>query len=177
MRIPKIIAAMILAALGYPLPAPAQIPPDLPAERGLSFLDTHTKEELSVVYFKQGAYDPAALAAVDRFFRDPLNGQIAPIDPRLLDLLFVLRSTLKSDAPYHLICGYRSPDTNGVLRRRSSGVSANSRHMSGTAADIRLPGVRLSALYRAARDLRGGGVGYYPSSDFIHVDIGPVRYW
>jgi uncharacterized protein YcbK (DUF882 family) len=64
-----------------------------------------------------------------------------------------------------------------MLRRRSSGVSANSRHMSGTAVDIRLPGVRLSALYRAARNLRGGGVGYYPASDFIHVDIGPVRTW
>jgi hypothetical protein len=118
MNIPKLVSGGLMAALWLSLPVPAQTLSDLPAERSLSLINTHTREELSVVYCKQGAYDPAALAAVNRVLRDPLNGEVMPIDPRLLDLLFLLRTTLKSKAPHEVICGYRSPDTNGILRNR-----------------------------------------------------------
>jgi uncharacterized protein YcbK (DUF882 family) len=95
----------------------------------------------------------------------------------LLDLLFTLRGELEAKEPFHIISGYRSAATNGLLRASADGIARNSLHLYGQAADIRLPGLPLSALRRAAVALKAGGVGYYPRSDFVHVDIGRVRYW
>ena len=103
-----------------------------------------------------------------------------PIDPKLLDLLHELSGTLETDTPFHIISGYRSPVTNASLRTKGgahTGVATQSLHMVGKAIDIRVPGVKLDDLRGAARSLKLGGVGYYPSSNFVHVDTGRVRFW
>lgn len=148
--------------------------------RTLSFLHTHTGERLKVEYCEGGKYQPQALQQINRLLRDFRVNEVKPIDPKLLDLLHELGGTLDSDQAYHVISGYRSPKTNAMLQARNgrhSGVASGSLHQVGKAIDIRLPGVKLADLHRAARSLRIGGVGYYPSSNFVHVDTGRVRYW
>ena len=148
--------------------------------RSLSFLHTHTGERLKVEYCCDGKYQPDALHAINRLLRDFRVNEIKPIDPKLLDLLHALGGRLDANQPYHVISGYRSPRTNAMLRTRGgahSGVASGSLHQHGKAIDIRLPGVRLDDLRGAARALKLGGVGYYPSSGFVHVDTGRVRYW
>lgn len=149
-------------------------------DRVLSFLHTHTGERLKIAYCCDGRYQPEALRAINRLLRDFRVDEVKPIDPRLLDLLHELGGTVGGSQPYHVISGYRSPRTNSMLQARRgkhSGVASGSLHQVGKAIDLRLPGVRLDNLHRAARSLRRGGVGYYPSSDFVHVDTGRVRYW
>ncbi len=148
--------------------------------RALSFLHTHTGERLKVEYCAGGAYQPDALHEINRLLRDFRVDEVKPIDPKLLDLLHELGGTLETDQPFHVISGYRSPMTNKMLQSRGgahSGVASGSLHQVGKAIDIRLPGVKLDHLRGAARSLRLGGVGYYPSSNFVHVDTGRVRYW
>ena len=148
--------------------------------RALSFLHTHTGERLKVEYCSGGRYEPDALREIDRLLRDFRVNEVRPIDPTLLDLLHELGGTLETDSPFHVISGYRSPQTNRLLQARGgahSGVASGSLHQVGKAIDIRLPGVTLERLRGAARALQLGGVGYYPSSNFVHVDTGRVRYW
>ena len=147
------------------------------AEKSLSFYNTHTGERLKSVYWVEGDYIADSLREINHILRDPRNNQVHDIDPRLLDLLFALRKEIDANQPFHVISGYRSPDTNAFLRAHSSGVAENSLHLVGQAIDIRSPGRALSNLRKAAMALKGGGVGYYPKSDFVHVDIGRVRYW
>jgi uncharacterized protein YcbK (DUF882 family) len=152
----------------------------LAAERALSFFHTHTGERLSAAYCAAGEYIPAALKDVNTLLRDFRVNQVKPIDPELLDLLFELNGTLGTAQPFHVISGYRSPQTNHMLQERGgagSGVATHSLHMDGKAIDIRVPGVKLEHLRDAARSLKGGGVGFYPGSNFVHVDTGRVRYW
>ena len=149
-------------------------------ERVLSFFHTHTGERLKAAYCCAGDYQPDVLESVNFILRDFRANEIKPIDPKLLDLLFELGGVLHTDQPYHVISGYRSPQTNAMLRTRGgshTGVASSSLHMIGKAIDIRLPGVKLAHLHDAAMSLKLGGVGYYPSSDFVHVDTGRVRYW
>jgi uncharacterized protein YcbK (DUF882 family) len=145
--------------------------------RRVAFHNLHTGEAVNAVYWEKGAYVPDALSEVNHVLRDFRNGQVHPIDPRLLDLLDTLSARVETRSPFHVISGYRSPQTNAMLRRRSSGVAHNSLHMKGLAIDIRLADVDLPRLHEAALSLSGGGVGYYPASDFVHVDVGPVRRW
>jgi len=147
------------------------------APRQLSLFNPHTGERLESVYWEAGDYLPDELRRIDHILRDPLTGETKEMDVRLLDLLHRLRLDLSATNAFHIICGYRSPKTNAVLRQKSSGVSAHSLHMTGQAVDIRLPGVPLASLRNAALALKAGGVGYYPQSDFVHVDVGPVRTW
>jgi uncharacterized protein YcbK (DUF882 family) len=109
--------------------------------------------------------------------RDHRTGETKSIDPRLLDLLYAVKKRLGATQPFHIISGYRSPKTNAILRKNAGGVARKSLHIEGKAVDIRLPDAELSALRKVTMDLRGGGVGYYPKSDFIHVDLGLLRYW
>jgi uncharacterized protein YcbK (DUF882 family) len=160
----------MLAAPRLGLAAPAGV-------RELRFLHLHTGERLTIEYFSGGAYAPDALAAVDHLLRDFRTNEIHAIDPALLDLLHRLRSATGSRQPFQVISGYRSPATNEQLRRRNEGVAAGSLHMTGQAIDIRLADVRLKRLRDAALAAKGGGVGYYPRSDFVHVDTGRVRWW
>jgi len=149
-------------------------------ERVLSFFHTHTGERLKAAYCCDGVYQPEALAQLNELLRDFRVNESRPIDPHLFDLLHELSGTLETDQPFHIISGYRSPATNTLLRESGgshSGVASGSLHMIGKAIDIRVPGVKLDHLRGAARSLKLGGVGYYPSSNFVHVDTGRVRYW
>ena len=163
-------------ALAAGLPSAAKPAP----ERVLSFFNTHTGERLKTAYCCNGVYQPEALKAINHILRDFRMNEIKPIDPTLLDMLHELGGTLEVDQPFHIISGYRSPNTNTMLRARggaTTGVATKSLHMVGKAIDIRVPGVKLDHLRGAARSLKLGGVGYYPSSNFVHVDTGRVRYW
>lgn len=147
------------------------------ATRALRFDHTHTGETLVVEYFQGGRYQPDALAAVNHLLRDFRTGDVHDIDPRLLDVLFALREQVEARQPFAIISGYRSPRTNAALRARSEGVAAHSLHMEGRAIDIRVGDVPLATLRRSALALGRGGVGYYPASNFVHVDTGRVRAW
>jgi uncharacterized protein YcbK (DUF882 family) len=157
--------------------APAIAMPRGPGRRALAFHNLHTGEALNLVYWAEGAYLPDARQRIDYLLRDFRTDEVHPIDPRLLDLLAALRQRLRSSAPYLVISGYRSPETNRMLQAESEGVATNSLHLDGRAIDIRIPGRALASLHGAALALKAGGVGYYPKSDFVHVDVGPVRRW
>jgi uncharacterized protein YcbK (DUF882 family) len=148
----------------------------LPA-RELGFLNLHTGERLRVPYWENGSYIPEALSDIYHVLRDHRANVEHVIDTRLLDLLAQLQSVAGRVANFEVISGYRAPATNASLRSRSTGVAQLSLHLLGKAIDIRLPGCDLGTLHRAAVGLRGGGVGLYRSSNFIHVDTGRVRYW
>lgn len=147
-------------------------------ERTLSLLNTHTGERLKeVVYWEQGNYIHDALNDLNYVLRDHRTDEIHPIDPMTLDLMAAVSRKVKSARPFEIISGYRSPQTNQALRNSSSGVAKSSYHMQGKAVDLRLPGVPLKVLRKAALNLRRGGVGYYPKSDFIHLDSAQTRSW
>jgi uncharacterized protein YcbK (DUF882 family) len=137
----------------------------------------HTGEAFNEVYYANGSYLPDALAEATRIMRDWRTGDERFIDPTLFDALHAIRDRLESPRPFQVISGYRSPRTNATLNRRSSGVAENSQHVLGKAIDVRIEGVELSNLRNAALDLAAGGVGYYPRSNFVHVDTGRVRQW
>jgi len=137
----------------------------------------HTGESLQAVYFDQGQYVPDALAAVNRVLRDFRTGDQHVMDPRLLDLLSLVHARVGAAQPFQVISGYRSPKTNAMLHERSHGVANQSLHMQGMAIDVRVEGVQLLHLHQAALDLGRGGVGLYPTSDFVHMDVGRVRRW
>lgn len=146
--------------------------------RTLSFYHTHTAERLKITYAERDAVLPEALEEITHFLRDFRNDATHPIDPTLLDTLYALEQRTKGrGGPFEIISAYRSPQTNEMLRARSSGVAEQSLHMEGRAMDVRLRGVDTAQLRRAALELQLGGVGYYPDSDFIHVDTGRFRTW
>lgn len=145
--------------------------------RELHFFHTHTSERLVVQYHDGRAYLADALATVNQFLRDFRTGDVHKIDPGLLDLLHGLAGATGTAKSFEVISGYRSPATNQMLRLHSEGVAAGSLHMQGMAIDIRLPDVPLVKLQKAALAAHGGGVGYYPASQFVHVDTGRVRAW
>lgn len=146
-------------------------------ERKLSLLNLHTGESVNATYWAEGEYQHGELLAINRILRDHRTGDIKEIDPKLINLLTLLHHDMHGKQPFHVISGYRSPFTNAKLSQKSSGVAKKSFHMKGMAIDIRLPGRKLSQLNAQALKLRAGGVGYYPKSDFIHVDTGHVRRW
>jgi len=148
-----------------------------PEPREVAFVHTHTHERLSVTYFADGSYDEESLAALDWFLRDHRTDDAHPIDPALFDILHELRLATGAASPYQVISGYRSPHTNSMLREHSAGVASGSLHLQGRAIDVRLADVSSAALRDAAIRLRRGGVGYYASSDFVHIDTGRVRCW
>ncbi|MEY4966487.1 MAG: hypothetical protein RL274_2070 [Pseudomonadota bacterium] len=147
------------------------------AARRISLQNIHTGEHLATEYFADGRYMPGALDAINRLLRDFRTGDVHAMDPRLLDLLNSLSVRMDTTAQFHVISGFRSPHTNGMLHGKSSGVATKSLHMQGMAIDVRLPGRPLNNLHAAAVSLEQGGVGFYPSSDFVHVDTGRVRRW
>jgi uncharacterized protein YcbK (DUF882 family) len=165
------------AAVALPLPALARTLMVPAGGRELSFLNLHTGERLKAEYWRNGRYVPDALRAVAVVLRDHCNNKIHPIDPHLLDLIHRLRASVPGASPFNVISGYRSPESNALMHEASAGVAAHSLHMEGRAIDIRLPGIGLANLRRAARALQLGGVGYYSDDDFVHVDTGAVRHW
>ena len=155
--------------------AAAPLPPtDI---RKASIHNLHTGEMLDAVYWENGAYVPGALAEAMRVMRDWRNGDEHAMDPRLFDVLHAIQSRLEVKTPFQLISGYRSPQTNAMLHAESGQVASKSQHLLGRASDIRIEGVELANLHKAALSLKAGGVGFYPVSNFVHVDVGAVRQW
>ena len=168
-------AATGLAAITTP--AWAQSIDDILAPRRAVLNNTHTGEAFNEVYYADGAYIPDALAEATRVMRDWRTGDEHFIDPTLFDALHGIRRRLRTAAPFLIISGYRSPKTNAMLRERDHAVAEHSQHTLGKAIDIHVEGVELGKLRDAALDLGAGGVGYYPVSNFVHVDTGRVRQW
>ena len=167
-----LVTGLALAPLGLARPAAAFAD----AARMLAFRHTHTGERLSIEYYARGAYFPEALGLIERLLRDFRTGDLHAIDPRLLDTLHAL-GVACGGGTFEIISGYRSPKTNAQLRKAGDGVAEHSLHIEGRAIDVRLPGVPTARLRQAAIALGRGGVGYYPQSDFVHLDTGRVRAW
>jgi uncharacterized protein YcbK (DUF882 family) len=148
-----------------------------PAVKRLALRNLHTPESLDLEFYRDGAYVPDALAAIQVLLRDYRNGEQHPIDPPLLDYLHDVAQRLGVDPVFHVISGYRSPQTNALLRERSSGVARYSLHLEGRAIDVRLAGIDCAELAERALSIRRGGVGYYRKSDFVHLDTGAFRTW
>jgi len=168
--------AIALTGIGT-RPALADFEQNKKAVRELAFYNLHTGEGLKADYWANGDYLPDALADINHILRDFRNDQILPIETPLLDLLHELHSTLGTSQPFHIVSGYRSPETNSTLAANSGGVAKDSLHMQGKAIDLIIEGIPLIELRHAAISLHGGGVGYYPNSNFVHVDTGRVRSW
>ncbi|MCG6969916.1 MAG: DUF882 domain-containing protein [Gammaproteobacteria bacterium] len=151
-------------------------PQTLP-DRQLAFYHLHTGEKLSTTYWSEGEYIAQELQHLNYLLRDHRTGEVQAMDKNLLDLLYVLQQHVDKQGAYHIISGYRSPKTNAKLRQQSKGVAKRSLHMQGKAMDVRLPGVSLKHLRQAALQLKAGGVGYYPKSNFVHIDTGRPRFW
>jgi uncharacterized protein YcbK (DUF882 family) len=176
-RLLLILLFLLTPLLGRGITASAL--PAVPEYR-LRFYHTHTGERLDIIYRRGDQYIPEALDELDHFLRDHRTGDVRHFDPRLFDLLHDLTASLgNSGGEINVICGYRTPWSNEFLRTRSphTGVAQHSLHMQAEAIDIRLHGIRTSELRDAALRLHRGGVGYYRSSDFVHVDVGRVRRW
>lgn len=171
-----VLATPTAVALAGAAPARATAPA---VEKRLAFRSIHTNEKVDARFFGPAGFDPDGLAEIDHGLRDWRTNDVKAMDPRLVMLLADLRDALEVDPrrPFDIISGYRSPVTNARLRARSGGVATKSQHMLGKATDLALPGVPLDRVRAAALALGRGGVGFYPSSGFVHVDTGRVRQW
>ena len=173
----------VSAASSFALPALAQVA--APAVIGTKDIDCrtlvmnniHNGEKMKSDYWVDGAYVPDELKRLNKFLRDFRNGDVYAMDPKVFDFLHMLAESVEAPHGFEIICGYRSPETNEQLRKEYSGVAEHSLHMKGQAIDLCTPGRPLKKLHEAALALHLGGVGYYPDSDFIHVDTGRVRRW
>ena len=168
---------LFTAALGFWTPALAEAGTRATLGREISLVNAHTGEKFRGEYWYEGKYQPSAFKEIKALMRDYRTNEKFPIDPRLMDVLYVLQHRLQNPASFKIFSGYRSPRTNAWLRKNSNGVARHSLHMQGQAIDLSLPGTSLSQVRRAALGLHAGGVGYYPSSSFVHVDTGRVRSW
>ncbi|ART81133.1 YcbK family protein [Oceanisphaera avium] len=158
------------------LPMPALASRSAPV-RKLNLHSINTGEQVSVSFWEEGHYIKEGLSTLNRVMRDYRAQEQFDIDPKLFDQLYLLQHRLGKTGEIQVISGYRSPNTNAMLRRTSSGVAKKSYHMKGQAIDLRIPGVPLAQLRQAALNMKVGGVGYYPKSNFVHLDTGPVRSW
>ncbi len=165
------------AALGFWTPALAAETSQPTTGRQMLLSNIHTGEKFSGEYWYDGKYIPEAFKEIKALLRDHRTDEKFPIDPRLMDILFVLQNRTKNFNAFEVFSGYRSPTTNAHLRKTSSGVARGSLHMQGQAIDVSQKGTRLGHLERAAINLKSGGVGFYPSSGFVHIDTGRTRNW
>lgn len=166
-------AAVAVTAVGLVKPATAVSF----APRSVSLYNVHTSEWLRTVYWADGHYIPEAVRDINWILRDHDTDELRPMNAGVLDVLGMLRDRLETRDPFLVVCGYRSPATNRRLYLEGVGVAKRSYHIKGMAVDLRTEGRSLEQVRNAALSLRGGGVGYYPRSDFVHVDCGPVRRW
>ena len=147
------------------------------ASRSLNLHNALTRENLQLEYWVDGEFAPEALKELNHFLRDPHNGNVTEIDPKLYHLIYDIANRLKATGIINIMSGYRSPVTNDRLRRRNAAAAKGSFHVKGKAVDIRIPGYSTNAVRRVAVGLNQGGVGYYPRSRYVHIDTGPVRSW
>ena len=188
---PKAIVARVVRPLPLPeaLAEPATMPnqlepqavPDDAKNYRLRLDNMHTGEKIDIVYRVGNTYVPEALAKLNAFLRDHYTEDVVDYDPKEFDVLNAMMERLgrTGEGVIDVVCGYRTPATNAELRQNSprTGVAEHSQHMEGHAIDLRVPGVSTATLRNAALSLHAGGVGYYPTSGFVHVDVGPVRQW
>ncbi len=175
---PTPIAAAAEPGLAIELSAPLYLAPSSRKQYHLHMHHLHTGESLDVTYRVGNQYVPSAIAMLNHFLRDHRTGDATTYDPHEFDVLYALMQKLhRSNGIIDIVCGYRTPESNEYLRDHGPGVAEHSQHMLGKAIDIRVPGVSTRRLDRAAISLQDGGVGYYPHSKFVHVDVGPVRKW
>lgn len=172
----RFLRTLALGSAAFALGVPA-ISSAASDARHIAFFHTHTNEHLDVCYFANGKYRSSALKAINTIFRDHRTGAVHTIDPALIDLIWAVRGKKAATESVHIISGFRSRETNQTLRKKSTKVARKSFHMAGKAADIRIPGRSLASLRRQALALKCGGVGYYPDSNFVHLDTGRFRYW
>ena len=181
------VAAVAIISLGWTANAAARTPRTAslraaatPVEYHLRMHHLHTGEDIDIVYRIGNTYIPEALDRLNHFLRDHRTQDVSSYDPKEFDLLHALMTRLgRPNGIIDIICGYRTPESNNFLRTRSpdTGVAEHSQHMLAKAIDIRVPGVTTRTLRNAALALHAGGVGFYPVSRFVHVDVGPVRTW
>lgn len=146
-------------------------------ERRLFLANPHTGEKFNRIYWQQGQYVPDSLKDLNYLLRDFRSNRVTAMDPRLFDSLHALRGVLDRSDPFHVISGFRTPESNAQARKLSRKVAKNSFHLYGKAIDIRVPGMSLGQVRQAALSMKSGGVGYYPRANYVHIDVGPVRSW
>jgi uncharacterized protein YcbK (DUF882 family) len=167
---------LVPAQPAVPQPTLPRVPPLI--ERSLRMFHIHTGEHIDIVYKRGDQYLEPAVDEINHFLRDWRTGDDAFYEPQVFDILADLAASLDvTDAELEIICGYRTPVTNQGLRANSTGVAKNSLHMLSQAIDVRVPGLKTAVYRDAALKLERGGVGYYPESNFVHVDSGRVRRW
>ena len=171
------LGACAMLALSMVAPAVSANINRRPFEKKISLLNLHTGERVHSVFWANGRYVPDSLHSIYKVLRDHRTGDRVPIDLDLLDTLYILQRKLQTKQEFHVISAYRSLQTNQKLAAQSDGVAKSSLHTLGKAIDIRLPGHRLNNVHKAALGLQMGGVGYYPGSNFVHIDTGRVRFW
>jgi uncharacterized protein YcbK (DUF882 family) len=184
------IAALAIVSVGFGAPSKAAnlgttdlnstTSTDTETQYHLRLHHLHTGEDIDVVYRIGDEYLPGALDQLNHFLRDHRTQDVSSYDPKEFDVLHAIMTSLgRPDGVIDIICGYRTPWSNNLLRTRgaSTGVAEHSQHMLAKAIDIRVPGVSTVTLRNAALALHAGGVGFYPVSQFVHVDVGPVRTW
>ncbi|PWW10176.1 uncharacterized protein YcbK (DUF882 family) [Mangrovibacter plantisponsor] len=159
------------------LPGQAFATLSTPRPRILMLNNLNTGESIKAEFFDGSRYIKDELSRLNHFFRDYRANRVRDIDPKLFDQLYRLQGLLGTRKPVQLISGYRSLDTNNELRAHSKGVAKQSYHTKGQAMDFHIEGLSLSNVRKAALSMRAGGVGYYPRSNFVHIDTGPVRHW
>ncbi len=170
--------AIIATAAQLWMPTAADARSFVKSGRTLQITNAHTGQKFQGEFWANGKYNTDAFKEIKEVFKDHRANETFPIDPRLLDIMYVLQQRANNTKNgYDLYSGYRSPNTNNKLRKASSGVAKKSLHMLGQAVDLRLPGTNLGSLRKDAIALKAGGVGYYPSSGFVHLDTGRVRSW
>ena len=172
-----------LPEVAPPMVRPLALPPAAAAPaaakdvRRVLVHNLHTGDKLDAVYFENGKYVADALSEAMKVLRDWRNGEEHFMDPRLFDLMHGVRSRLEVAGPFQIISGYRSPQSNAEMHAHSHQVAEHSQHMLGKALDVRVDGVPLERLHKAALSMGAGGVGFYPTSNFVHMDVGRVRHW
>ncbi|MBX2834638.1 MAG: DUF882 domain-containing protein [Micavibrio sp.] len=171
------LAGFVATAVPTIITTPAQASSSKNSTWRTSFRNEHTGESFSGVYRVGNKYLPDAFERISYVCRDFRTGEVFPMDPRVIDILTVIQQKMGQRGPVSILSGYRSPKTNSSLRKASSGVAKNSFHMYGQALDIRMHGYKTSGIRNIAVGLKAGGVGYYPKSNFVHVDTGKFRTW
>ena len=171
------LKSSVALASALALPSLARAAIAAPHERSLRFYNTHTGETLRTMFWAEGQFIPEALQDINRLLRDHRNDKVSAIDPELILLLDRVSSQFSNHEVIHVISGYRSPESNQLLHESTGGVAKHSMHMEGKAIDVCIPGRDLERLHQAALGMKGGGVGYYPDSQFVHMDTGRVRHW
>lgn len=170
--------AAFAASLVLPSIAQASVNPvSRSPYRSIFLVNPHTGDKLKTTYWEKGVYYPEPMKDIAYMLRDHRSEDMSPIDPRLIDMLYMLQAKLNTHSPFEVVCGYRTPRSNAFIYKRERGVARNSYHMYGRAIDIRMKERSPGLIQRAAWSLQQGGVGYYPKAGFVHLDTGGVRRW